>query len=120
MYEITPAGSVRRSPSKGLPVVSPDGRYWAWVPLYYFETEGGGYAGVWAGERGQEQPQVFSGKVPNANAVAQLIWAPDSRSFYFADDQGNLYQTSVADWKPVLIISGLELSNRDLSLAWAG
>ena len=115
ILEIALTGKTQTTPSKGFPIVSPDGRYWAWIPVYLSDTE----TGVWAGEYGLVQSRVFPGEVPAWNGIAQLIWAQDSQSFYFVDSQGDLYRTWVSTWSPERIATGLELSRLDLSLAWA-
>jgi hypothetical protein len=114
LYEVHVDGSTTSLPLQNLPRVSPDGESWVLV-----SANGPGADSVlWAGVRGAEPVQVFTGEVASWNGEVQVLWAEDGDSFCFADSAGNLFRSEKPAWIPVLVAPGLDFSGRDLSLAW--
>jgi hypothetical protein len=72
------------APTQTLPVVSPDGQYWAWPAVF-------GTTGLWLGEYGQPSNQVSGEFVP------AMTWSPDSGHFIYASD-GALFHAAPPDF----------------------
>lgn len=95
VVQITPLGDVLDvpAPTPTLPVVSSDGRYWAWV-------EGFGEIGLWLGEYGQASNQVSDIFVP------AMTWSPDGGHFIYASD-GALFHATPPDFAVEQTADGL-------------
>lgn len=85
-------------PETLIPIQSPDGNLWAWLPWPTWPmTEGDG---LWVGKAGQPPRQVFSATVDS------FSWSPDNQTlFFYASD--NLYIAHWPDLKPEVFNAAL-------------
>ncbi len=100
MFAIWPEGEVRRlvdAPGADLPIVSPDGRLWA-----FSESTQGGSPGLWLGEFGGETERIFPQRCWDAT------WSPGGAGFFFFSQEG-LYFAPAPSFEPVLIGEGLSV-----------
>jgi Tol biopolymer transport system component len=78
-------------PETLIPIQSPDGRLWAWLPWPTWPLTKGD--GLWIGNAGQPPKQISSA------TVESFSWSPDSKTmFFYASD--NLYIAHWPDLKP--------------------
>jgi hypothetical protein len=100
MFAVWPEGEVRRlvdAPGADMPVVSPDGRLWAFA-----EPVQGGSPGLWLGEFGGETELVFP------QGCRSATWSPDGEGLFFFSEAG-LYFAPEPSFEPVLIGEGLRV-----------
>jgi hypothetical protein len=89
-------------PGTLIPIQSPDGNLWAWLPWPTWPLTGG--AGLWVGKAGQPPKQISSA------IVESFSWSPDGKTmFFYASD--NLYIARWPDLKPEIFDTVL-LSDR--------
>ncbi len=112
LFAVSTAGNVRNLMDKvpQIPVVSPDGRYWAWDASLFSNT----LTGLWIGEYGRELRQIYPDEVPPAN----LLWAPDGQSLYFLVSAGSLYRAQAPDWVPTVLAENLKPGIIGSPIAW--
>jgi hypothetical protein len=105
ILEIAPSGLIRvlAENRTRIPMVSPDGRYWA---------DSG--AGLSIGAYGREPERIFEGEV----SPGQLIFSPAGDALFFLDAAGNLYRARAPEWRPVRLAEELIPASYELSLAW--
>jgi hypothetical protein len=114
LYEISLSGEIRLlSPEEThIPIVSPNGRYWAFADTPSFGVQ----PGVWVGDYSKNPRQIFFESVSHA----QMLFSPAGDAIYFLDTIGDLYRAQAPDWAPVLVASNLQPAADNLSLAWVG
>jgi hypothetical protein len=112
LLEVDPAGEIRTLPavSKRRPIVSPDGRYWAYVATEFFD----GVDGVFAGEYGKELTHIFTGEA----VWNQLLFSPAGDSLYFISSEHIVYGAEPPDWEPDPMAWGVVPDPYEESMAW--
>ena len=99
------ATTLEKAPIESAPVISADGRFWA-----FSGTEQMGEAGVWVGEFGQQPKNIFS------ESAWQISWSPDGEGIFFFAEAG-LFFAPAPTFKPILVAAGLELDQQH-GMAW--
>ncbi len=94
-----PAAAVSASlPETLIPIQSPDGNLWAWLPWPTWPLTGG--AGLWVGKAGQPPRQI------SPATVGSFSWSPDGKTlFFYASD--NLYIAHWPELKPEVFDAAL-------------
>jgi hypothetical protein len=96
---VGPVAAVSASlPETLIPIQSPNGSLWAWLPWPTWPLTGG--AGLWVGKAGQPPKQISSAMVES------FSWSPDGKTmFFYASD--NLYIARWPDLKPEIFDAAL-------------
>ena len=82
-------------PAATLPVVSPDGRLWAWLPWNNQASQG-----LWIGKEGQQPTQVFN------HPIGYAGWSPDGQALIFSSE-GALYVARSPGFSPEVVSTTL-------------
>ena len=81
-------------PETLIPIQSPDGGLWAWLPWPTWPLTKGN--GLWIGNAGQPPRQISSA------TVESFSWSPDSKTIFFYAS-GSLYIARWPDLKPEVL-----------------
>jgi WD40 repeat protein len=81
-------------PEMLIPLQSPDGNLWAWLPWPTRPMTKG--VGLWIGKAAQSPTQIFF------SAVDSFSWSPDSKTMFFYAS-GNMYVARWPDLKPEIM-----------------
>jgi hypothetical protein len=112
LYEVSPTGQMilLAEQVRQMPVVSPNGAYWAMTEPLTADAQ----SGLWIGRFKQMTLSVLTGEV----LPGQFVFSSDGGSLYFFDSAGNLYRAQAPEWTPALIAPSLSPVTEELSIAW--